>query len=612
MPPIQTVEVDLSTLGVELPRTHTGMVLAQPHLDLTPQEPYRCTDVSKPRQLGTIQATLGAARTTCQGDAKTHFTVFPEYSIPAPEGIDLVETTLRHPDWPTQTIVIGGTDGLSAAQYSQLVAARGTHVDTAHNDPARVAAGQWTNCAIVWAKGADGTVERWLQPKLYPSWPEEDVADGAMFRGNSIFAFRGRFDDGTQYRFSVLVCFDWIASVEGEKPWRAMVEELSRQASAREAELALSWMIVIQHNRRPSHESFMMEVNEFFNNTIATNVRRDRACVVFANSAGEPTPGRIQHHGNTSVIFSQQTLFQMPKCHATFCSGGPRLRGHGVISHHKDCLFREGGACVHSFRLVNPDSLVAGAAHRTMPLGEPSVHPLDGGWDPRTPGDVVPGSVKWLNDELDTIRSPTSVAREYREAPLAEAVDVAHQVTMDGVRKASPGSAGSVVRLGSPTVARDHEKNGAEEDPTADHWGAAERTAVVHLIHTISVLDVCSDGCSVADTSVHATLTIGGREFDVVAVYGETHEACEQHYLRELPAGRRPVLLVSRDVENNGRLQRLGRYLETSKESEWAERSFTDPEEISCQLGYRDLVSVYLASDNAEEAKEQLNDKLPR
>ena len=97
-----------------------------------------------------------------------------------------------------------------------------------------------------------------------------------------------------------------------------------------------------------------------------------------------------------------------------------------------------------------------------------------------------------------------------------------------------------------------------------------------------------------------------------MAVCGDTHEACERHYLRELPAGRRPVLLVSRDVENNGRLQRRGRYVEPSKESEWAERSFTDPEEIACQLGYRDLVAVYLASDSAEEAKEQLNDKLPR
>ena len=97
----------------------------------------------------------------------------------------------------------------------------------------------------------------------------------------------------------------------------------------------------------------------------------------------------------------------------------------------------------------------------------------------------------------------------------------------------------------------------------------------------------------------------------MVAVCGQTHEACEQHYLRELPAGRRPVLLVSRDVENNGRLQRLGRYVETSKAGERAERRFTDPEEISCQLGYRDLVAVYLASENAAEAKEQLNDKLP-
>ena len=220
MPPIRTIEVDLSTLGVELPRTHTGMVLAQPHLDLTTQEPYRCTTTSKQRQLETIQAALRVARTRCHGAAKTHFTIFPEYSIPAPEGVALVEAALRHPDWPAQTILIGGTDGLSASEYTQLVAAPGTHVDIEHNIPA----GQWTNCAIVWAKGADGTVERWLQPKLYPSWPEEDVADGTMFRGNSVFAFRGRFDDGTPYRFSVLVCFDWISSCRRSiSLWRSAI-----------------------------------------------------------------------------------------------------------------------------------------------------------------------------------------------------------------------------------------------------------------------------------------------------------------------------------------------------------------------------------------------------
>ena len=150
------------------------------------------------------------------------------------------------------------------------------------------------------------------------------------------------------------------------------------------------------------------------------------------------------------------------------------------------------------------------------------------------------------------------------------------------------------------------------EKPFADEWGPAERSAIVHVVHTISILDVCGDHCTVADTSVHATLSIDGREFDVVAVKGATHEACREHYRRELPAGRRPVLLVSRDVDNNERLGRLGRYVEPATEGRPAARNFTDPEDISFQLGYRDLLLLYRMAENAEQAKERLNDKLPR
>ena len=63
VPPIRTAEVDLSILGVELPHTQTGMVLAQPHLDLTQHEPYRCTNSSKQRQLEAIDTALQVART---------------------------------------------------------------------------------------------------------------------------------------------------------------------------------------------------------------------------------------------------------------------------------------------------------------------------------------------------------------------------------------------------------------------------------------------------------------------------------------------------------------------------------------------------------------------
>ena len=608
--PIVTVDANLSALDVELPRTHIGIVLAQPHLELTPQEPYRCTEQSKRAQLEAIEASLEVARTARHGAGQTHFTIFPEYSIPAPEGIERLEGALRAEDWPAQTIVVGGTDGLSVTEYSELAEAPGTHVDVEHNNPANIPAGQWINCAIIWVKGANGTVERWLQPKLYPSWLEQDVADSTMFMGSSIFTFRGRFNDRTPYRFSVLVCFDWIATVEGETPWRAMVDELSRHATAREAEFALSWLFVIQHNPRPSHESFMTEVNGFFNHTAAANVRRDRTCIVFANTAGRPEPGSVERYGHTSLILPEQTLFRMPKCYGTFSSGGPRFRGHALMRHHKDCLFREGGACVHSVKQVNPDALRGGAAGRAIALQNPFVHPLGGRRDPRTPADIVPASVKWLNDELDTMPRLTSRAAIYRDAPLAGRVNVAHGEVVDSLRDNSRNAAGLIVRLASPTVTKQHGEDEPGESPNADNWGDTERNAVLHLVHTISILRQCTDRCTVSDASVHATLSITGREFDLVAICGDTHERCREHYSSALPAGRRPVLLVSRDVDNNEWPQRLGSYVEATIGSSTGERRFTDPAGISCHLGYRDLLAIFVESETVHQAKERLNDKL--
>ena len=250
----------MSTRGIQLPSGGAGMVLAQPHLTLTPREPYRCTDESRSCHLEAISAAMAVARDASHGAEKTHFTVFPEYSIPSLEGIELVEHNLRQDDWPNQTIVIGGTDGLSSAAYRSLATAPHTHVE---DDPTTVLPDQWLNCAIVWTKAIDGTVERWLQPKLYPSWPEQNVVDSTMYRGSSVFVFSGEFDSGAQYRFAVMVCFDWIATVQGTKPWRAVVDRLSQRSTIMKAEVSLSWWFVIQHNRRPSDESFMSEVNDF-------------------------------------------------------------------------------------------------------------------------------------------------------------------------------------------------------------------------------------------------------------------------------------------------------------------------------------------------------------
>ena len=300
----------------------------------------------------------------------------------------------------------------------------------------------------------------------------------------------------------------------------------------------------------------------------------------------------------------------MPKCHGTFSSGGRRFRGHAVIGHHKDCLFREGGACVHSVKQVNPDSLRGGAAGRTIALQNPFVHPLGGRNDPRTPSDVVPAAVKWLNDELDTMPCLTSVAPTYQNAPLAGRVNVDHGDVVDSLRENSRKSAGLMVRLASPSITKQHGNEESGERPNADAWGDTERNALQHVVHTITILRQCADGCTVADGSVHATLSIAGRECDVVAVRGDTHERCREHYIRQLPAGRRPVVLVSRDLDNNEWPQRLGSYIEAATGNPTGERRFTNPAEISSQLGYKDLLTVFLGAETVHEAKERFNDKL--
>ena len=574
------------------------MVVAQPYLRLTQNEPYQWTDESRSPQLAAIETTLQLARSAPHGAPKTHFTLFPEYSIPGIEGVQLVDKTLRAPDWPVSTIVIGGTDGLTKEAFLQLANEPNTHVDERHNDPSTIEASEWINCGITWTKGKNRTVERWLQPKLHPAWPEQNISCHSMFCGNSVFVFKGCLDNGTQYRFCSLVCFDWIAMVNGQRPWRAVTAALSSQARELGAELPLSWCFVIQHNRKPSAPSFLTEINAFFDQTIEEPVRRDRTCLVFVNSAGKPRPGRVTHNGSTSVLFSGQSQFKQAKCPPTFCYGSPRFSNRRVLDGPIDHVFREGGACIHSFRQVNPGSIRPGAADKKISLLKPFVYSFSDSTDPRTPGYLVPASVKWLNDELD---ETSGLSDHYQGSPLATAVDSVHRKVVNKLRIIPGHCIDRSVELAV---------EGYETPRYADQWGDTERVAVQHLIHTLNVLGLSSDNCIVDEGSVHATLTIGDRRIDVVAIRGATHEGCIQHYKKILPTGRNPVLLVSRDPDNNPRDFRFRSFVTpTNTQQDW-ERRITDPSEPNCHLSYRDLLDIFLTSDTVFKTKEQLNAKL--
>lgn len=163
---IEVITIDLTQRGVTLPSDRVGMVIAQPYLTLTSEEPYCCTAATKAGQMDVLSKTLAVSRAAQHGAPKTHFTIFPEYSVPGLDGIALIDMALNAQDWPPGTIVIGGTDALSKEDFGTLAASPNTHLDTERNGLDRIAAGEWINCGITWVKAADGTVERWLQPKL--------------------------------------------------------------------------------------------------------------------------------------------------------------------------------------------------------------------------------------------------------------------------------------------------------------------------------------------------------------------------------------------------------------------------------------------------------------
>jgi hypothetical protein len=399
---VHVTRVDLAERGIVLPSDRVGMVIAQPHLCLTPNEPFICLPDRRQKQLAVVQAALDVSVANSHGAGKTHFTILPEYSIPGLDGVAQIEARIAGAEWPSRTILIGGVDALTKDQFTDLAGQPRTYIDAVDNAVAHIGQNEWANCSVTWTKAADGTVEKWIQPKLAAAWPEARIVYNEMFRGNSIFAFKGPLTNGASYRFSTLLCFDWIGAVNGQLPWRWALEDLQSQAAAHDGDVSLSWFFVIQCNDCPSHPTFLTQVPEFFRATFLPRVRRERTCLVFANTAGKAVPGHCETYGGTSVIFTRNTAFKEETSRPTVSQGGQRFRGNTILGNHRDAYFREKGACIHSFAQVNPDQ-AGGADARAFAVERPYVFPIERTLDdPRAPCDIVPACVKWVNDQLDS------------------------------------------------------------------------------------------------------------------------------------------------------------------------------------------------------------------
>jgi hypothetical protein len=309
-------------------------------------------------------------------------------------------------------------------------------------------------------------------------------------------------------------------------------------------------------------------------------------------------PGRSDKFGATSLVFSTQTLFEDPTCHSTFCKGGLRFRSSTLLAAQRDVLFRERGACVHSFAQVNPSSLNAGAAGKTIALQNPFVFSLDGTIDPRAPSAPVPASTKWLNDELDGV---LSLGVAYPNVTLAAEANAVHVNTVAGLRGVSAQLATHVVKSATQGTG----------SGSADDWDQPEARALQHVVDTINILGLSFPPATVGADPAHATIQISGYAVDVLAVRGVTHESCAEHSRTFSPLPRRQVLLVSRDEDNNEYHKRLdGNFLRPGTSRLGDERKITDPVGGVLHLGYRQLLDIFRHADSPNAAQTAINAQL--
>ncbi len=586
-PVIHVETVDLAAQNLQLPSDRVGMVIAQPFVpddSFTAADPYQCADAAKQERLAVISRTLAVSRDAHHGLQKTHFTIFPEYCIPGPDGIALIEANICADDWPAGTIVIGGTDGLTQAQYQDLLQG-GTHFDAQRNGADQVG-NCWVNCAITWVKQPNGSVERWVQPKLTSAWPEMNIVHQHMFNGRSVYVFKGRFENDVPFRFTTLVCFDWIATVGARMPFQWILGDL--HANANGAQLPLSWFFIIQRNPKPSHDTFLNSVSRFFDQTEFPNALRERACLVFANTAGRAVPGRSVEFGGCSIVSSPQSLFKSPDSVPTFSGGGSRFRdGSNLLAQCRDLVFRERGACIHSFVQVNPGSVNAGAGGRTFAVDHAKVFPTSGPAHPRAPEAAVPAAVKWLNDELDGL---ADLQHRHPGAPLAPGAAAAHVENVQALRALSSQAGTLTVKLATPDSKSKH----------VDEWDSPESTALEHVVHTLDILRVAfaPPEPSIVGQPVHASIEIGHRAVDLIAVRGASHDECILHATEMKPPLRRPTLLVSRDYDNTKWAKKLGSFLRPIAQP-GEEPKITDPSSGMMHLGYQNLLEPFLDAQNS-------------
>lgn len=600
---LEIIEVNLD---VVISKDSVGFVTMHtaPLKCLCDEEPFQWKVEYKPAQLAKIKRTLSIARNSDHGSRNTHFTIFPEYSVPGLDGVNVIETEINSTQWPNNSIIIAGLDNLDKAQYSELCRMENLQVVDG-SAPGDLPSEKWVNCVVTWAKDNAGRVQKFVQTKIDPAWPERTNSYQHMFHGSGVFLFNCKYDDASSFpcRFLSLICYDFIGKNQrSEFIWKSSFGKLSTMFSGRTCDL--SWIFVIQENSKPNSQQFLSVARDIFEQRQDyANINRDNCALVFINNSQKDELGAFDTHGFSSLIFSKNiAAFRVENAPLSFSSAPEYLRQSDLLkSSCIDVIFRERGACIHSFSVLPPKFVPASSTMKKLPILTANVHStIEGGTDPRAIGKPVASVVKWINDKSSSIRN---FGDRVPNCDLSVSAKQPFDQTLNAMKLQQGKVLSKKMKYGFVGL----------PDKESDRWKEPEIDVLKTILDSISIFSMATR-VNVDTSESHALVELNGLYYNLVVAKGDTHGDCMKHIDSQFPAtAREAIAVISRDEANSQMTEKDRDYTKPTKpRNQDGDLDYTSSLKSTIYIDFQSLLTAFKSAPDAATLRNSINDLFER
>jgi hypothetical protein len=340
-------------------KTKLGMMIVHPHIAMRMDNAaFSIEESSKENLRQTIRDCLSLI--TNAGDGKgreVQVVVFPEFAVPFDLFLE-VEGSLRLEGLPKNTVVVAGVEPVSPREFAELLSGSS---NPAGSNSLQYGSATFVNFCVIWIKSADGTVRRYLQPKLKPSALEQ--ARQGMYQGEFVLLFQGDL-----ISFAALICFDCIGEAAHMMAAESFLESIGELAS-HGSSINLGLVLVPQCNEYAEHPDFIRFARRVLQGN--SKVRVSDGAVLFANSATD-------RHGRSRKTFGRSAFYYsggrweargeggpLPTIPFTFALEHPSRPHYGSLVRAR---LREDGPCVHCLEFLIPSLIGTGAGAPVYPV----------------------------------------------------------------------------------------------------------------------------------------------------------------------------------------------------------------------------------------------------